>query len=124
MESQNQKWVNLSYFALAILVGYVVFSLAGKIIGAYDLEARIRNIDLILRGVSVCVGIVLFIVLYRNEKSNQFMNEVILELSRVAWPTQKDTTSATMIVIIMVMVSGIVLGLLDYCWIQLLKWIL
>ncbi len=124
MESQNQKWVNLSYFALAILVGYVVFSLAGKIIGAYDLEARIRNIDLILRGVSVCVGIVHFIVLYRNEKSNQFMNEVILELSRVAWPTQKDTTSATMIVIIMVMVSGIVLGLLDYCWIQLLKWIL
>ena len=52
------------------------------------------------------------------------MNEVMVELSRVAWPTQKDTSSATLVVMIMVIVSGMILGLLDYFWIQLIKWIL
>jgi len=124
MESQHQKWVNLSYLAAAILFGYIVFSGAGKIIGAYDLETRIRNVDLILRGLSALAGGLLFLVLYRNERTNQFMNEVVVELSRVVWPTQKETSSATFIVIVMVVISGILLGLLDYVWIQVMKWIL
>ena len=124
MESQHQKWVNLSYLALAIVFGYVVFSIAGKVVAAYDLEARVRNIELILRGVSILLGSLLFLVLYRHEQSNQFMNEVMVELSRVAWPTPKDTASATFIVIIMVVISGVILGLLDYFWVQLLKWVL
>ncbi|NBU21378.1 preprotein translocase subunit SecE [bacterium] len=124
MENQHQKWVNLSYLAVAILFGYLVFSLTGKLVGAYDLETRIRSIDLMMRIGSVVAGALLFIGLYRNEKANQFMNEVVVELSRVAWPTQKETSSATMIVIVMVVVSGMVLGLLDYFWVQILKWIL
>lgn len=124
MESQNQKWVNLSYFALAVLFGYIIFAMAGKIVGIYDLEARVRNIEMILRGVSVFAGAILFGALYRSEQVNQFMNEVMVELSRVAWPTQKETTSATFIVIVMVMVSGLFLALLDYGWIQLLNLVL
>lgn len=124
MEGQNQKWVNLSYLALAVLVGYIVFALAAQIVGIYDLEARVRNVDLIVRGASVFSAAILFFVLYRNERSNQFMNEVVVELSRVTWPTQKETSSATMIVIVMVVISGMVLGLLDYLWTTLLKWVL
>lgn len=124
MENQYQKWVNLSYLALAALVGYVFFALSLKIVGAYDLEARVRDIDLIVRGVSLGLGGLLFLLLYRNEQANQFMNEVMIELSRVTWPTQKETTSATAIVIIMVILSGIVLGVLDYIWVAVLKWIL
>ncbi|OFZ85855.1 MAG: preprotein translocase subunit SecE [Bdellovibrionales bacterium RIFOXYD1_FULL_55_31] len=49
------------------------------------------------------------------------MNEVMMELSRVSWPTQKETSSATMVVVIMVMISGMVLGFLDYLWTELLR---
>ena len=124
MEAQYQKWVNLSYLAAAVLLGYIVFSAAGTIVGAYDLEARVRNIELILRGISIFAGGVLFLALYRHEQANQFMNEVMAELARVSWPTQKDTSSATVVVIVMVLISGVILGLLDYVWIQLVKWIL
>jgi preprotein translocase SecE subunit len=123
MESQYQKWVNLSYLALAILLGYVVFSVGGKIVGTYDLEARVRDVDLILRGVSVALAALLFLILWRNDDANQFMNEVMVELSRVTWPTHKETTSATTVVIVMVLVSGLALGLLDYIWTTLLKWL-
>jgi len=124
MESQHQKWVNLSYLAAAVLFGYIVFALMAKLVGIYDLEARIRNVDLILRIASVVLGGLLFLGLYMNEKSNQFMNEVMVELSRVSWPTQKDTGSATFIVIVMVVISGLVLWLLDFAWIHVLKWML
>ncbi len=124
MESQYQKWVNLSYFVLAVLTGYVVFSLAMKVAGAYDLEARVRNIELIVRGISVLVGGILFFVLYRHEEANQFMNEVMVELSRVTWPGERETVSGTGVVLIMVLISGLFLGFLDYFWTMLLKLVL
>jgi preprotein translocase subunit SecE len=124
MESQYQKWVNLSFLAAAALLGYIIFALSLKVVGIYDLESRVRSIDLIVRGVSLSVGAILFLVLYKNDQANQFMNEVMVELSRVTWPTQKETTSATFIVIVMVLISGVILGLLDYLWVALLKMVL
>jgi preprotein translocase subunit SecE len=124
MESQYQKWVTLSYLALAGLVAYIVFSTSGKLVSMYDIEARVRNIDLILRVGSVFVGAIALLALYRSDQANQFMNEVMEELSRVTWPTQKETSSATFIVIVMVVVSGMILGFLDYCWTQVIKWVL
>jgi preprotein translocase subunit SecE len=124
MENQYQKWVNLSYIALAAMVGYIVFALAIRLVGVYDLETRVQNVELIVRGLSLGAGGLLFLILWRHEKANTFMNEVMVELSRVTWPTQKETTSATFVVIIMVLISGAVLGFLDYVWTQLLRQIL
>jgi preprotein translocase SecE subunit len=123
MESQYQKWVNLSYLALAALVGYIVFSLSFKAVGAWDLEARVRNVELIVRVGSVVAGGLLFFILWKNQKSNTFMNEVMSELARVTFPTPKETMNATVVVIIMVIISGLILGLFDYLCTTLLKWI-
>ena len=92
--SQYQKWVNLSYLAVAGLVIYITFTAGQYAVGAYDLESRVRNIELILQG-----GFhrrwarSRFLVLYRHEQANQFMNEVMTELTRVTWPTQKETSN-------------------------------
>ncbi len=124
MESPYQKWVNLSYLALAALLGYVVFVGAIKLSAVYDLEAKVRYADLMVRGLSVASAGLLFLVLWKNAKANQFMNEVMVELSRVSWPTQKETLSATVIVIVMVLISGMILGFFDYVWTEFIQWIL
>ncbi|MFN7684153.1 MAG: preprotein translocase subunit SecE [Oligoflexia bacterium] len=124
MENQQQKWVTLSYLAVAILLSFVVLSLGQKLVGAYDLEARVRNIELILRGGSILLGAVLFFGLYRSQQATQFVSEVVVELSRVTWPTQKETSAATVLVIVMVLISGLFLGFLDYLWTVLLKWVI
>lgn len=124
MDSQHRKWVNLSYLVAAALLYYIVFSFSMKFAAVYDLETRVRNMELILRLVSIVFGTALFVSLYRHEIVNRFMGEVMLELSRVTWPTQKETSHATFIVIIMVMISGMILGVLDYIWTALLQWIL
>ena len=122
MENTHQKWVNISYLAVALLVGYVVFAAGAYISGTYDLEAKFKSIDLAMRGLSVLVGALVFWGCYSHTQTNTFMNEVAVELSRVTWPTQKETSNATFIVIIMVLISGMVLGFLDYFWTMLLKW--
>ena len=124
MENQYQKWVNLSYLLLAGVVAYIVFALGIRLVGQFDLETRIHNIELVVRGASVGLGGLVFLVLWRHQQANQFMNEVMVELSRVTWPTQKETSSATVVVIVMVLISGAVLGFLDYVWTSLLKQVL
>ena len=124
METQYKKWVSLSYLGLAVLVSYVVSVMSAKIVGVYDLETRIRNIDWIMRILSLASGGIVFFVLYLNDKVNEFMNEVMVELSRVAWPAQKETSSATLVVIIMVIITGLLLGFLDYLWTLLVNGLL
>lgn len=124
METQNQKWVNLSYLVVAALLGYLVFAGGMYLSGLLDWETKIRNIELVIRVTSIAAGGLLFLVLYRNEGSNTFMNEVVLELSKVTWPTQRETASATFIVIVMVLLSGVVLWFFDSLWTTLLQYIL
>jgi len=124
MENQHQKWVTLSYLAVAALLAFVTLQLGQKLVGAYDLEARVRNAEMVLRGFSVLAGLVLFVGLYRSEQATQFMTEVVVELSRVTWPTRKETSAATVMVVVMVVISGLILGFLDYIWALILKWII
>ncbi len=124
MQSHHQKWVNFSYLFLAVLVGYISFASSSKIASVYDLEASFRNIDLVIRVGSLVVSGLVFLILSRNERANQFMSEVVVELSRVTWPTQKETTSATFVVIVMVLISGMVLGFLDYFWTKVMQLVL
>ncbi len=124
MENQFQKWVNLSYLAVAFLVGYLVFSLSLNLSATFELETKYRHIDLAVRGLSLVVGLIAFLILYFNRTANQFMNEVMLEVSRVTWPTQNDTSKATFVVVIMVIITGMVLGALDQLWTKLIQWAL
>ncbi|MBY0471056.1 preprotein translocase subunit SecE [bacterium] len=124
MENQYQKWVNLSYLAGAILIGYLAFLGSMKLVSVYDIEAKVKNVELIIRLGSIGISALFFLILYRHPTVNQFMNEVVVELSRVTWPAAKETRSATVIVIVMVLVTGLVLGLMDYIWTALLKWVI
>lgn len=124
MESQNQKWVTGSFIAFAVLIAYLLFAALFKLSGVYDFETKVKNFELVVRLVSIGSGILLFLGLYRSDTANQFMHEVVTELSRVTWPTVKETYSATFIVIVMVLISGLILGLLDKFWTLVIQWIL
>jgi preprotein translocase subunit SecE len=56
------------------------------------------------------------ISLYRNERTYGLVNEVCAELKKVSWPTAKEVKAATIVVIIMTIVSALILGLFDLVW--------
>lgn len=115
MENQYQKVVNISYLALAALIAFVTLLAMMKIANSYDLESRVKSIEFIIRGLSLAIGAGVFFGLYSNTKANAFMNEVAVELlTKVTWPTSRDTWMATVVVIITVIIAGLVLALFDW----------
>ncbi len=110
--------------SVAALAGYLLFALGNRLAAALDLETKVRNIDLILRMGSVGIGVLVLTILFANRSANQFMTDVVDELGRVTWPSQRDTASATLVVIVMVLISGVILGLLDILWARAIQVIL
>ena len=124
MENSNNKTVLIVFGAFSVLIGYLIFAGLFKLAGVYDFEAKVKNIDLVIRLASMAIGALLFFVLYKNDTANQFMHETVTELTRVTWPTSKETLSATWVVLIMVLVTGLILGMFDKFWTLVIQWIL
>lgn len=124
MENQRQKWVNMTFLFASLMVAGVAFVGLSKLSAVYNLESSFKQIDLYLRMGSIVLGAALGFGLYFNDKSNAFMNEVVLEMSRVTWPASKDTTNATIWVILFVLVAGALLGAFDSLWSWIIKMLL
>jgi preprotein translocase subunit SecE len=77
--------------------------------GTSPTESKISVFAAIVAGVAG-------IVLYRNDKLYHLANEVSGELKKVTWPTAKEVRSATLVVIVMAIVSALILGLFDFVW--------
>jgi preprotein translocase subunit SecE len=124
METQNQKWVNVSFLSVAVLLAYMLFAAVLKLSGVFDLEAKVKNFELIVRLGSIGIGAAVFFGLYKWHAANQFMNEVVDELVQVTWPARKETINSTWVVIIFVLVMSGVLSVIDWVWTSFIQWIL
>lgn len=124
MENQRQKWVNIILLVSGLMVAVIAFIGFSKIAAVYNLESSFKQIDLMIRLGSIVLGAALGFGLYLNDQSNAFLNEVVLEMSRVTWPTQKETTNATIWVILFVLIAGAILGAFDSLWTWIMKLIL
>ena len=56
------------------------------------------------------------VITYKNDKVYHLANEVASELKKVTWPTAKEVRSATLVVIVMAIISAVILGLFDFAW--------
>ncbi|MCA1794157.1 MAG: preprotein translocase subunit SecE [Desulfotignum sp.] len=54
----------------------------------------------------------------------EFLREVKVELKKVTWPTRKQTTGTTIVVILFVFVVAVFLGLFDYSLSKLVQVVL
>ena len=56
------------------------------------------------------------IVMYRSDRYYYLANEVATELKKVTWPTAKEVRTATLVVVVMALISALILGLFDFVW--------
>jgi preprotein translocase subunit SecE len=72
--------------------------------------------------ISIASGVVALIagvVLYRNDRVYTLANEVAGELKKVTWPTWKEIRTATIVVVVMSIISAAILGVFDLVWTNL-----
>lgn len=125
MENTNNKIITVSFMMAGILTGIVVSVLIDTLVvvgtGSFG---RFVSQDFVRHGLPVVVGLGLFLVLQFNTRVMTWADEVVTEIRRVVWPSRKDTTTMTLVVCVMLIISGLALGLLDLASGTVLDWLL
>lgn len=111
-----QRWVTLGFIGCAI-VAYLVFSRVAELVWDLGRWAYPDGWPLTPpECIGMALGVILFVVLRKNSRSNGFMNEVAAELVKVTYPQRKETSLATVVVVVFVGFCSLILSLYDMVW--------
>ena len=113
------KFVHLM-FAVGALLAAFLLSKAGDWVWGYFAKPN----ELVVNGVALIIAATAGYVAYRNERVFGAATEVTRELEKVTWPTRKETSAATVVVIVTVAIAALILSGFDVVWAALAGWIL
>jgi preprotein translocase subunit SecE len=114
-DNAPNKPVHLIYLCGAVLLFYLLQWSIDWVWGYFASSPSETTISLMAGVAAVVIGI----TLYRNDRVYHLANEVTSELKKVTWPTAKEVRTATMVVIVMAIISAIILGIFDLVWTNL-----
>lgn len=119
MDKQNvNKAVTFSFAAAAILVWWVSGVIFETLAAGLPIVAKLRSfkvvgIELYEVGLPVLIALGVFLYLQLSAKKRIWAQEVVIETSKVVWPSQKDVQLSTLVVSFMLILSGIILFGMD-----------
>jgi len=111
-ENAPNKPVHLMYLVGAVLMFYLLQWTLDWVWGYFGTPPSEFRLSLAAAIIAITAGI----VLYRNDRMYALANEVASELKKVTWPTAKEVRAATLVVIVMALISAVILGLFDFVW--------
>lgn len=111
-ENAPNKPVHLMYLVGAVLMFYLLQWTIDWVWGYFGSPPSEFKLSLAAAIIAITAGI----VLYRNDRMYTLANEVASELKKVTWPTAKEVRAATIVVIVMALISAVILGLFDFVW--------
>jgi preprotein translocase subunit SecE len=113
-ENAPNKPVHLIFLCGAVLAFYVLQWTVDWVWGYFSPETVPSEFKVSVG--SAIIAIVAGITMYRSDKYYSLANEVAGELKKVTWPSAKEVRAATIVVIVMAIISAIILGLFDLVW--------
>ncbi len=114
MNKANSKILTLSFAICAGVLGFTISLLIKAFSGAFGIVAWLAGMDLFRHGVPLLVGFGLFGLLQFHPGILAWADEVVTEVRKVVFPSRKDTTAMTIVVIIMVFVSSLIITSFDF----------
>jgi preprotein translocase subunit SecE len=112
-ENAPNKPVHLMYLIGAVIMFYL---LQWSIDWVWGFFTPATPSDFKITLFAALTTVIVGTVMYRNDRIYGLANEVASELKKVTWPTAKEVRSATLVVIVMAIVSAVILGLFDLAW--------
>ncbi|NCG17505.1 MAG: preprotein translocase subunit SecE [Rhodobacterales bacterium] len=114
---KNQKFVLMSFFSAAVLVGMSLQGLGAPLLANFELSNPELFLGLNATSFAAFIaGVITFLVLNRHPVAYRFTDEVVVELRKVSWPTREETIrSTTVVVVFTVIVAGALAGY-DWVW--------
>ena len=114
MNKSNEKILTLSFAIFAFLSGFSLHLILKSFSGAFAIIARLNENDLFKHGAPVLFGFGLFLFLQFNKNVLNWGQEVMLEIAKVVFPSRKDVSALTVVVIVFVLVSSVIITVFDF----------
>ncbi len=112
------KYVHLTFVAGAVIGGWLFSNIIQTVWTSLNLawvQVPAPNLGLsVISGAAVAVALALY--LWRNPQVNKLVVEIVTELSKVTWPTKKELSSSTIVVIVVSVIAALILGAFDAFW--------
>ena len=124
MDNTNSKILTLSFAIVGAVSGFTLHQLIKAFSGAFGIIARMADSDLVRHGLPVAFGLIVFAILQFNPRILSWSDEVVVEIRKVVWPSRKDTTAMTIVVLIMVAISSVLISGFDLTSGLVLKWVM
>lgn len=118
-ENAPNKPVHLVFLCGGLLLFYLTKWSADWIWGYFTRSPS----ELYVTAFAAVVALIAGVVTYKNERTYGLVNDVTNELKKVTWPTGKEVKAATIVVIVMTIISAAILGLFDFVWSNLTEFI-
>jgi preprotein translocase subunit SecE len=106
-----ERWVQFAFVAIAGLTFFIGDKLI-NFIWSYFADPK----ELLISGVSAILGLLTGYLLYRHPTVRPLADEVAMEMSKVTWPSRRETWYSTLVVIITSVIAAVYLGLFDTLW--------
>lgn len=117
----TKKWIQVSYFFAAAITWIFFYHLSDTV---WDLAGLPLPMDWFIMPpqiIGLASALVLFFILQRSDKVNQYATEVASELSKVTWPEKKETVLSTGVISVMVAICALILFTFDSLWGTIIK---
>jgi preprotein translocase subunit SecE len=120
-----ERWVQFAYAACAIALAWFLIKSSDAIwtILADTVDSVPEPNETIIAVGAGLIALITAVTAYRSKKIHTFVVEVCVELSKVTWPTRKETWSQTVLVIIVSVIAAVILGVFDAMWSQITDFI-
>lgn len=112
--SSNQKIVTVSFVAAGILTWLVAQVFVEIAAASFGIVSRYADQTWVRHGIPLLAGSVVFAIFQFSRAYQVWGDEVVSELKKVVFPTQKETVGATVVVVIMLMIASFVLAAFDF----------
>jgi len=120
---KQKRWVILGFLGFGLLAAW----LSGEALKAILYYSRqffptVRDIEFLGNNLTLAnlIGLVVTVLvgirLWNNEEINDSAHQVVEEISKMTWPTGKDTQTATIVVVVMTIVMSTILWFFDQLW--------
>lgn len=120
-EKNNDSIIYFCYVVAAGLGAYIASTLLDLAGGMFGPIARLRDLTIVRHGFPFSIFLVTFLYLFFEKRIYAWTDECVTEIKRVVWPSRKDVAQMTTVVCVMVLLSGLTLGIWDFLSSQLMK---
>jgi preprotein translocase subunit SecE len=118
MQLGYKRYVYAAFLAGAVLVGFL-FAKIGHVswyrLGQWKPELGEPK-DELLFPLAGLVGVAVALYYWRRPDARQYADEVAEELSKVSWPSRKEVTSSTTVVVMTTIFATVFFALMDQFW--------